>query len=170
MTYGYARQDGVDVRVARIFNTFGPRMSPNDGRVVSNFVLQALQGEDITIYGDGEQTRSLLYIHDLIDGLILLMNSDCTEPVNLGSEDECSIKDWANVVLDVVGRVRKENVDLGGERRKSKLTFLPGVADDPPRRRPDTTRAKELLGWSPRWHVKTGIEETALAFIEHASG
>jgi len=105
LTYGYHRQDGVDVRVARIFNTFGPRMSPDDGRVVSNFVMQALRGEDLTVYGDGLQTRSLCYVHDLIDALILLMNSDCNEPVNLGNQEELTIAEWASVIIDVVAEV-----------------------------------------------------------------
>ena len=98
LTYGYMRQDGVDVRVARIFNTFGPRMNPYDGRVVSNFIIQALKGEDMTVYGDGKQTRSFQYVHDLVDGLILLMNGDETRPVNIGNGDEFTILEFAEAV------------------------------------------------------------------------
>lgn len=98
LTYGYHRKDGVDVRVARIFNTFGPRMNPFDGRVVSNFIIQALKGEDMTVYGDGSQTRSFQYVHDLIDGLILLMNGPDTRPVNIGNHDEFTILEFAEAV------------------------------------------------------------------------
>ncbi|KAG1739836.1 uncharacterized protein EDB91DRAFT_1329100 [Suillus paluster] len=120
LTYGYHNQDGVEVRVARIFNTYGPRMNPHDGRVVSNFIVQALRGEDMTVYGDGKQTRSFQYIHDLVDGLIALMNSDESRP---------------------------------------QIVYKPIPTDDPQKRRPDTTRAKNSLGWQPRWTVRMGLEE-----------
>lgn len=157
LTYGFHRQDGVDVRVARIFNTFGPRMNPYDGRVVSNFIIQALKGEDITVYGDGNQTRSFQYIHDLVDGLIFLMNSDETRPVNIGNGDEFTVLQFAELVRDLVIKVQKED---GVENPpKSNITHGPMPTDDPQMRRPDTTRAKEVLGWQPRWTVKMGIEE-----------
>ncbi|KAK7696591.1 UDP-glucuronic acid decarboxylase 1 [Cerrena zonata] len=109
LTYGFHRQDAVDVRVARIFNTYGPRMNPYDGRVVSNFIVQALRGEDMTVYGDGSQTRSFQYIHDLTDGLIALMNSDETRPVNLGNSDEFTIGEFAELVRDIVEKVQEED-------------------------------------------------------------
>ncbi|KAG8928370.1 UDP-glucuronic acid decarboxylase 1 [Tulasnella sp. 417] len=157
LTYGFHRQDGVDVRVARIFNTFGPRMNPYDGRVVSNFIIQALKGEDITVYGDGKQTRSFQYVHDLVDGLIYLMNSDETRPVNIGNGDEFTILQFAEVVRDLVVKVQQED---GVENpKRSNIVHEPMPTDDPQMRRPDTTRAKEVLGWQPRWTVKMGIEE-----------
>lgn len=158
LTYGFHRQDGVDVRVARIFNTYGPRMNPADGRVVSNFIVQALKGEDMTVYGDGKQTRSFQYIHDLIDGLIALMNSDETRPVNIGNSDEFTIGDFAELVRDVVEKVQREDgVPL---RRRVNIVYNnPMPTDDPQKRRPDTTRAKEMLDWQPRWTVKMGLEE-----------
>jgi len=103
MMYAYQAQDGVDVRVARIFNTFGPRMNPADGRVVSNFIMQALQGKDITIYGDGHATRSFQYVDDLVEGLMALMEGDYTQPVNIGNPDEYSIKEFANLILAITG-------------------------------------------------------------------
>ncbi|KAH9019500.1 UDP-xylose synthase [Lactarius hengduanensis] len=145
LTYGFHNQDGVDVRVARIFNTYGPRMNPYDGRVVSNFIVQALRGEDLTVYGDGSQTRSFQYIHDLVDGLIALMNSSETRPVNIGNGDEFTILEFAQLVRDIVEGVQRAD---GG---------LP--KDDPQKRRPDTTRAKETLDWQPRWTVRMGLEE-----------
>ena len=151
LTYAYAKQDGVDVRVARIFNTFGPRMNPYDGRVVSNFILQSLKGDDITIYGDGSATRSFQYVHDLVDGLIALMEGDCTEPVNIGNPEEFTILQFAEMIRDKVGK-------------GSKIVKLEAAADDPQRRRPDCTRAKERLGWAPRWKVMQGIEETVRYF------
>ncbi|CAG8729766.1 12586_t:CDS:2, partial [Ambispora leptoticha] len=151
LTYGYMHQDNVDVRVARIFNTFGPRMNENDGRVVSNFIMQALKGEDLTIYGDGQQTRSFQYIHDLIDGLILLMNSDYKEPVNLGNPDEYTIMEFAEFIRNEVNP-------------NSKHIRLPGTTDDPKQRKPDISRASEFLGWSPRWSLKQGINETVQYF------
>jgi len=156
LTYSYQRQDNVDVRVARIFNTFGPRMNPYDGRVVSNFIIQALKGEDMTVYGDGKQTRSFQYIHDLIDGLILLMNSDESRPVNLGNADEFTVGDFAELIKEIVEKVQKED---GETPKKLKIIYKPLPSDDPQRRRPDNSRAQEVLGWHPRWTVRMGVEE-----------
>jgi len=157
LTYGFSRQDGVEVRVARIFNTFGPRMNPYDGRVVSNFIIQALKGEDMTVYGDGSQTRSFQYVHDLVDGLIYLMNSGETRPVNIGNGDEFTILQFAEVVRDIVMKVQEE--DGVDKPKKSRIVHEVIPTDDPQMRRPDTTRAKEVLGWQPRWTVKMGVEE-----------
>jgi len=147
----------VEVRVARIFNTFGPRMNPYDGRVVSNFIIQALKGEEMTCYGDGSQTRSFQYVHDLVDGLIFLMNSNETRPVNIGNADEFSILQFAQVVRDIVAKVQEE--DGVADWKRPEIVHKPMPTDDPQMRRPDTTRAKEVLGWQPRWTVKMGIEE-----------
>ncbi|KAH8830544.1 UDP-xylose synthase [Flagelloscypha sp. PMI_526] len=158
LTYGFQRQDGVDVRVARIFNTYGPRMNPYDGRVVSNFIVQALKGEDITVYGDGKQTRSFQYIHDLVDGLIALMNSEETRPVNIGNGDEFTIGDFAALVREIVNKVQTE--DGASDIKTSKIVYdNPMPTDDPQMRRPDTTRAKNSLEWEPRWTVRMGLEE-----------
>ncbi|KIM45938.1 hypothetical protein M413DRAFT_7985 [Hebeloma cylindrosporum] len=165
LTYGFQRQDGVEVRVARIFNTYGPRskvqyiseVNPYDGRVVSNFIVQALKGEDMTVYGDGKQTRSFQYIHDLIDGLIALMNSDESRPVNIGNGDEFTIGEFAELVRDIVEKVQDED----GVKRDHRvnIVYKPMPTDDPQMRRPDTTRAKESLQWQPRWTVRMGLEE-----------
>ncbi|KAH7888089.1 hypothetical protein F5I97DRAFT_1966513 [Phlebopus sp. FC_14] len=157
LTYGFHRQDGVDVRVARIFNTYGPRMNPYDGRVVSNFIVQALRGEDMTVYGDGKQTRSFQYIHDLIDGLIALMNSNETRPVNIGNGDEFTIGEFAELVREVVEKVQME--DGVAVPRRVQIVYKPMPTDDPQKRRPDTSRAKEALDWQPRWTVRMGLEE-----------
>ncbi|RIA95237.1 hypothetical protein C1645_796390 [Glomus cerebriforme] len=151
LTYAYMHQDSVDVRVARIFNTFGPRMNENDGRVVSNFIMQALKGEELTIYGDGLQTRSFQYVHDLVDGLILLMNKDYMEPVNLGNPDEYTIREFAELIRNEVNS-------------SCKIKTLPAPTDDPKKRRPDISRAEQILGWKPRWPVKQGIGETVKYF------
>jgi len=161
LTYGFHRQDNVDVRVARIFNTYGPRMNPYDGRVVSNFIMQALKGEPMTIYGDGTQTRSFQYIHDLIDGLIALMNSDETRPVNLGSSDEFTIHDFAQLVKEVVQEVQGEDGLTNGHAMEAGIIHKDMPTDDPQKRRPDTTRAKEVLDWQPRWSIRMGVEEMA---------
>jgi len=154
----------------------GPRMNWNDGRVVSNFILQALRGENITIYGDGSATRSFQYIHDLVDGLIMLMNSSCTEPVNLGNPEEFTIKQFADVIVDLVAdykeRLGESGSSVGGnsekdtktKEKKSEVVFLDAVVDDPQRRKPDTTKAKEVLGWSPHWTVVEGLRETVAYF------
>ena len=132
-------------------------MNPADGRVVSNFIVQALKGEDMTVYGDGKQTRSFQYIHDLVDGLIALMNSDETRPVNIGNSDEFTIGDFAELVREVVEKVQAEDgVPL---ERRVNIVYRPMPTDDPQKRRPDTTRAKEVLDWQPRWTVRMGLEE-----------
>lgn len=157
LTYGFHRQDGVNVRVARIFNTYGPRMNPYDGRVVSNFIVQALKGEDMTVYGDGKQTRSFQYIHDLIDGLIALMNSDETRPVNIGNGEEFTIGEFAELVREIVEKVQEE--DGVKPARRVQIVHKPMPTDDPQKRRPDTTRAWESLQWKPKWTVRMGLEE-----------
>ncbi|BGP30117.1 hypothetical protein JCM10296v2_001869 [Rhodotorula toruloides] len=167
LTYGYARQDGVDVRVARIFNCFGPRMSADDGRLVSNFVVAALKGEPLQVYGDGEATRSLMFVHDLISGLIALMESDYSEgPVNIGSPDEGTVLSWASTILELVKDLRATGSipPLPAGQKKSEIDFVPAVVDDPPRRKPDITLAKEVLAWQPRWTVMAGLEETIRYF------
>lgn len=151
MMYAYKYQENVDVRVARIFNTFGPRMHPNDGRVVSNFIMQALQNKTITVYGKGDQTRSFQYVSDLVDGLIKLMNSDYDQPVNIGNPDEYSIKDFAIMIKELVGSA-------------SKIEHLPRTKDDPSRRKPDITVAKRELGWGPRVGVREGLASTIAYF------
>ena len=131
-------------------------MNPFDGRVVSNFIVQALRGEDMTVYGDGKQTRSFQYIHDLIDGLIALMNSDETRPVNIGNGDEFTIGEFAELVREIVAKVQKED---GIEPQRVNIVYKPMPTDDPQKRRPDTTRAKQVLDWQPRWTVRMGLEE-----------
>ena len=131
-------------------------MNPFDGRVVSNFIVQALRGEDMTVYGDGKQTRSFQYIHDLVDGLIALMNSDETRPVNLGNPDEFTIGEFAELVREIVEKVQKED---GEEPRRVNIVYKPMPTDDPQKRRPDITRAKQVLDWQPRWTVRMGLEE-----------
>jgi UDP-glucuronate decarboxylase len=132
-------------------------VNPYDGRVVSNFIVQALKGEDMTVYGDGTQTRSFQYIHDLVDGMIALMNSDETRPVNIGNGDEFTIGDFANLVREIVEKVQDED---GVKRtRRVQIRYEPIPTDDPQKRRPDTTRAKESLQWQPRWTVRMGLEE-----------
>lgn len=148
----YHRQNQVDTRIARIFNTYGPRMLENDGRVVSNFVVQALRGEEITIYGSGQQTRSFCYVSDLIEGLIGLMNVEAVhDPVNLGNANEFTIKELADEVS------RACNV-------ATKIRYLPLPADDPEQRRPDTTRAEQILGWAPRIQLREGLQHTVAYF------
>jgi UDP-glucuronate decarboxylase len=132
-------------------------MNPFDGRVVSNFIVQALKGEDMTVYGDGKQTRSFQYIHDLIDGLIALMNSDETRPTNIGNSDEFTIGEFAELVREIVEKVQKEDGD--GLPHRVKIVYKPMPTDDPQKRRPDTTRAKQSLDWQPRWSVRMGLEE-----------
>lgn len=132
-------------------------MNPHDGRVVSNFIVQALRGEDMTVYGDGTQTRSFQYIHDLIDGLIALMNSDESRPVNIGNGDEFTIGEFAELVREIVEKVQEE--DGIKPARRVQIVYKPIPTDDPQKRRPDTTRAKNSLGWQPRWSVRMGLEE-----------
>jgi len=151
--FDYRRQHKLPIKVARIFNTYGPRMLPNDGRVVSNFIVQALQGHDITIYGDGEQTRSFCYVDDLVDGLIRLMESDeeVTGPVNLGNPGEFSIRQLAEKVVALVGS-------------GSKLIYEPLPQDDPTQRQPDITQAKAVLGWDPKVTLDQGLPKTVEYF------
>ena len=132
-------------------------MNPYDGRVVSNFIVQALRGEDLTVYGDGKQTRSFQYIHDLVDGLIALMNSDETRPVNIGNGDEFTIGEFAELVRDIVEKVQAE--DGIKPTRRAQVIYGPMPTDDPQKRRPDTSRAKAALDWQPRWTVRMGLEE-----------
>ena len=152
--YDYRRQHNLDIRVARIFNTYGPKMHPQDGRVISNFIIQALKNEPITIYGDGSQTRSFCFVDDLIGGLVRLMNVpvDLPDPVNLGNPHEITIKQAA-----------KEIIALTGSR--SRIEHMPLPEDDPRQRCPDISRARELLDWHPRVPLKTGLERT-IAYFE----
>lgn len=154
LCYAYAKQERLEVRVARIFNTYGPRMHLNDGRVVSNFVLQAIQNKSITIYGSGKQTRSFQYVSDLVDGLISLMHSNYSAPVNLGNPDEYSIEEFATVIQELVD----------GVSRTSQIVHMSGVQDDPQRRRPDISVAKKVLGWSPKISLQKGLEKTVQYF------
>jgi UDP-glucuronate decarboxylase len=150
----YYQQNRVKIKIIRIFNTYGPRMHPNDGRVVSNFIVQALQNKDITIYGDGTQTRSFQYIDDLIEGMIRMMNTadDITGPVNIGNPEEYRIIDLAEKIIKLT-------------RSKSRLVFLPLPADDPTQRRPDITLAGKLLdGWKPVFDLEQGLELTIQYF------
>lgn len=147
MMYAYKNQANVEVRVARIFNTFGPRMHPNDGRVVSNFIIQALQGKDITIYGDGSQTRSFQFVDDLVEGLLRLMNGNYSLPVNIGNPEEFTVKEFALLVKELTGS-------------NSTIKILPATKDDPKQRRPDITTAKKQLGWSPKVPVRVGLMKT----------
>ena len=147
--FDYHRQHGVKIKVARIFNTYGPRMHPRDGRVVSNFITQALAGEDLTIYGDGSQTRSFCYVDDLIDGFLLLMASarDVTGPVNLGNPVEFTILELADHVLKLTAS-------------RARVVHMPLPADDPKQRRPDITLARERLGWEPKVPLAAGLKHT----------
>jgi UDP-glucuronate decarboxylase len=148
----YHREDGVDIRIARIFNTYGPRMAENDGRVVSNFIVQALRGQELTLYGTGGQTRSFCYVDDLVDGLVRLMNADARhEPVNLGNPVEFTIRELAEEVAKVVGK------DV-------QVTYRPLPQDDPTQRKPDITRARQWLGWEPTVPLAEGLVRTVEYF------
>ena len=150
--FDYHRQNGVDIRVVRIFNTYGPRMLPDDGRVVSNFIVQALRGQNITIYGDGSQTRSFCYVDDLIEGFIRLMETTgITGPINIGNPGEFTMLQLAELVLKKVGG-------------PSKITFHPLPSDDPKQRQPDITLAKTQLGWEPKVTLEEGLEKTIAYF------
>ncbi|MFC0190644.1 UDP-glucuronic acid decarboxylase family protein [Aureimonas pseudogalii] len=153
--FDYRRQYGLRVKVARIFNTYGTRMHPADGRVVSNFVLQALRGDPITIFGQGSQTRSFCYVDDLVEGLIRLMESDegVTGPINLGNPDEFTIRELAEMVIEQVGS-------------SSKIVFEPLPQDDPRQRQPDISQAKALLGWEPKVKLRDGLARTIEFFRE----
>ncbi len=147
--FDYQRQHGVKIRVARIFNTYGPRMAADDGRVVSNFIVQALRGEDITIYGDGSQTRSFCYVDDLVAGFMKMMESDkpLLGPINLGNPGEFTMLELAQQVIELTGS-------------KSQLKFLPLPQDDPKQRRPQITKAKTELGWEPKVQLSEGLKKT----------
>ncbi len=147
--FDYHRQHGLRIKVARIFNTYGPRMHPNDGRVVSNFIVQALKGEPITIYGDGRQTRSFCYVDELIDGLVRLMNTgdDITGPMNLGNPNEFTILELAEQIIELTGS-------------KSAIRKLPLPQDDPTQRQPDISHARDTLGWEPKIQLRDGLRRT----------
>jgi UDP-glucuronate decarboxylase len=151
--FDYHRQHGLDIKVVRIFNTYGPRMHPNDGRVVSNFIVQALKGEPITIYGDGQQSRSFCYVDDLIEGMVRMMSADddLTGPVNLGNPGEFTMRELAEKVLEIVGS-------------RSKIVFMPLPVDDPRQRQPDIALAKHELGWVPSVSLEDGLRETVSYF------
>jgi UDP-glucuronate decarboxylase len=144
----YHRQNGVDIRIVRIFNTYGPRMAVNDGRVVSNFIVQALRNEPITIYGEGEQTRSFCYVSDLVEGILRLMNAeDLTGPINIGNPNEFTIRELAELVIELTGS-------------RSEVVRRPLPADDPTRRRPDISLARAGLGWEPQVQLREGLKST----------
>ena len=151
--FDYHRQHNLDIKVVRIFNTYGPRMHPNDGRVVSNFIVQALKGENITIYGDGNQTRSFCYVDDLIEGFVRMMNTEAgyTGPVNLGNPNEFSMLELAEKVLQLVGG-------------KSKIAYQSLPIDDPKQRQPDISLAKNKLDWEPKVQLEDGLKETIAYF------
>ena len=153
LTMAMHRTHGVNVGIARIFNTYGPRLSPGDGRVVSNFIVQALRGEPLTVYGDGSQTRSLCFVDDEIEGLLALLDSSLVGPVNLGNPDELSMLELAHFVLEVTGSA-------------SDIVFEPLPIDDPTRRCPDITLARNELGWEPRIGLREGIERTIRCFAD----
>lgn len=143
----YHRQYGVDIRIVRIFNTYGPNMDINDGRVVSNFIVQALKGEDITVYGNGSQTRSFCYVEDLIDGIIKIMRGKYIGPINLGNNSERTILDFAKLIIEITGS-------------KSKIVYRELPSDDPTQRQPDLALAKEKLNWQPTTDIKIGLKKT----------
>jgi len=152
----YRRQNGVDTRIARIFNTYGPRMALNDGRVVSNFILQALRGEPLTVFGDGSQTRSFCFYEDLIEGLVRLMDApDAPDPVNLGNPHEITMLELVEAVLGLTGS-------------RSEIVFKPLPQDDPVRRCPDISRAKRLLDWEPKISLEEGLKRTIEYFANRA--
>jgi len=154
LCFDYHRQNKVDIRVARIFNTYGPGMHPYDGRVVSNFVVQAIQGQDITVYGEGSQTRSFCYVDDLVDGLIRLMNQDITiGPVNIGNPGEFTIKQLAELAIKMTGS-------------SSKIIHLPLPGDDPKQRKPDITKARTILGWEPKIPLEQGLVKAVAYFSQ----
>ena len=156
--FDYHREKNVDIRVARIFNTYGPRMLPDDGRVVSNFIVQAIKGEDLTIYGDGKQTRSFCYVDELIDGLFKLMNHpDCIGPVNIGNPGEFTILELADTII------QKTNTS-------SRISMHPLPGDDPLQRKPDISIAKEQLNWEPKIALSEGLDKTIEYFRERING
>jgi len=157
--YDYRRQHKLDIRVARIFNTYGPKMHPQDGRVISNFIIQALKNEPITLYGDGSQTRSFCFVDDLVKGLMLLMNfsADLPEPVNLGNPAEITIREVAEQIVGMTGS-------------RSRLEYRPLPQDDPRQRCPDIARARDLLKWQPRIQLEAGLERTIKYFEDLLAG
>jgi dTDP-glucose 4,6-dehydratase len=156
LTMAYHRAHGVDTRIMRIFNTYGPRMRPHDGRVVSNFIVQALQGEPLTVYGDGSQTRSFCYVDDLIEGIVRLFERGDAEPVNVGNPGEFTVRELADIVCRLTGA-------------RSPVVFQPLPTDDPKQRRPDISRARSLLDWEPRVALEEGLERTITYFRQHTA-
>jgi dTDP-glucose 4,6-dehydratase len=151
MTMAYHRSHGVDVRIIRIFNTYGPRMRPRDGRVVSNFIVQALAGQPLTVYGDGQQTRSFCYVDDEVRGILALLDSDYVGPMNIGNPNEFTVLELAKKVLEVTGS-------------SSEIVYQPLPVDDPTQRKPDISLAKRVLGWEPRVPLEEGLRSTAAWF------
>ena len=151
--FDYRRQHNMPIKVVRIFNTYGPRMHPNGGRVVSNFIVQALQGEDITIYGDGSQSRSFCYVDDLVEAMLRMMKTppEVTGPINIGNPNEFTILELAELVIELIGR-------------KSKIKFEPLPSDDPRQRQPDISKAKAVLGWEPKTQLREGLVKTIAYF------
>ncbi len=157
LCHTYHRHHNAEVRIVRIFNTYGPRMRPDDGRVVSNFCVQALSGEPLTLYGGGEQTRSFCYCSDLIDGIYRLLLSDYTQPCNMGNPSEISMRELAEIIIELAGST-------------SELKVVPALhADDPKRRRPDISRAREILNWQPQVSLQDGLSKTLDWFAEQLS-
>ena len=157
--FDYRRQHGLAIKVARIFNTYGPRMHPNDGRVVSSFIVQALRGQDITIFGSGEQTRSFCYVSDLLDGFVRLMDTpdEVTGPINIGNPVEFTMLELATLVIELTGS-------------RSRIVHMPLPADDPRQRRPDISQARGTLGWEPRIQLREGLEKTIAYFDSQLAG
>lgn len=156
--FDYYRQNQVDIRVVRIFNTYGPRMLADDGRVVSNFIVQALQGQEITVYGEGQQTRSFCYVDDLIDGFVRLMNQDqVVGPMNIGNPGEFTIRELAQKVIELTDS-------------KSQIVFRPMPEDDPKQRQPNIAQAREILGWEPKVQLEAGLKKTIEYFEEQLLG
>lgn len=154
LCFDYHRQHRLDVRVVRIFNTYGPRMHPNDGRVVSTFIVQALKGEDITVFGDGNQSRSFCYVDDLLDAFLAVMDGDLVGPINLGNPNEFTVLELAEAVLRLTGS-------------RSRVIFEPLPQDDPRQRQPDITLARETFGWTPKVELEDGLKETVAYFRHH---
>ncbi len=152
----YHKQYNVDTRIVRIFNTYGPKMDKNDGRVVSNFINQALNNEDITLYGSGQQTRSFCYIDDQIEGLIKLMNSNHNYPINIGNPYELNVKELATIILNLT-------------KSNSKLIYKELPSDDPTNRKPDITKAKNILNWEPNYDLEKGLIKTIDYFRQNMS-
>jgi dTDP-glucose 4,6-dehydratase len=153
MTMAYHRHHGVDVRIARIFNTFGRRMQIDDGRAIPNFFTQAIRGEDVTVYGDGSQTRSICFIDDLVEGIWRLLNSSYVGPMNIGSEAEVSMIELAKTIIELVGS-------------KSRIAFRPLPPDDPKVRRPDISLARRVLDWEPKVSIPDGLRQTRDYFVK----